>query len=109
MAGHEDFVERVLEYRFNDGAIQFLVRWEGYGPEEDSWEPWENLQSSSGSVNEFLAQELLRVSARITQLERGQLQRVYNESGRPGTNGNFICILILFCEETDEFKSSHCS
>ena len=33
-------VERVVRHRKNkEGALEFLVRWAGYGSEEDTWEP----------------------------------------------------------------------
>ncbi|EEB93840.1 hypothetical protein MPER_07457, partial [Moniliophthora perniciosa FA553] len=40
----EHFVEEVLDSRVYRKKLQYLVRWEGYGEEEDSWEPAENLE-----------------------------------------------------------------
>lgn len=36
-------VQAILKERVRDGAREFLVRWEGYTQEHDSWEPRENL------------------------------------------------------------------
>ena len=36
-------VERIVAKRFREGKAFFLVRWKGYTPEEDTWEPDEHL------------------------------------------------------------------
>jgi hypothetical protein len=36
-------VERVLNHRHENGKTEFLVRWKGFGPEEDQWEPLGNF------------------------------------------------------------------
>lgn len=40
----EYYVDDIVGERLKNGARQFLVRWRGYGPEEDSWEPEDALQ-----------------------------------------------------------------
>ena len=42
-------VERLLNHRLKKGCktkLEFLVRWKGYGPESDSWEPRVNIEGS---------------------------------------------------------------
>lgn len=46
-------VERILDDRKKDGKVLFKVRWEGYGSEEDSWEPNENLLTCQELVNRY--------------------------------------------------------
>ena len=36
-------VERIVAKRFRDRKAFFLVRWKGYDPEEDTWEPKQHL------------------------------------------------------------------
>lgn len=36
-------IEKILQRRFIDGAYEYLIRWEGYGPKFDTWEPDENI------------------------------------------------------------------
>ena len=44
----------ILDDRVVDGERQFKVRWAGYGEEEDSWEPEENLENAKELVKEYL-------------------------------------------------------
>ena len=41
------YVERILDDRLVRGQRQYLVRWEGYGHTEDSWEPLENFNTKT--------------------------------------------------------------
>jgi hypothetical protein len=46
---HGEFeVERVLDHRGDPrrkSTLEFLVRWVGFEPEDDSWEPYANLRN----------------------------------------------------------------
>jgi|ERR1712130_35929 len=37
-------VEEIVNHRFRKGKIQYLIRWKNYTPEDDTWEPKENLE-----------------------------------------------------------------
>ena len=47
-------VDRILDIKGNTGSKdrKFLIRWKGYGPEHDQWEPREHIHPSL--INEYL-------------------------------------------------------
>jgi hypothetical protein len=54
----EYVVEQILKHRGDKkfkSTLQFLVRWKGYGPEYDTWEPWKNLRLVD-KLHTYLAQ-----------------------------------------------------
>jgi hypothetical protein len=48
-------VREVLGERTVNNRTEYLVRWEGYGPEDDTWEPKENLHNAQGAIRRFKA------------------------------------------------------
>lgn len=61
----EYVVAKIIDRRFKKGSspgnlqpkdsdYEFLVQWEGYGPEENSWEPYENLSKCRVILDDFL-------------------------------------------------------
>ena len=36
-------VESILDSKRQRGVVVYRTRWLGFGEEEDTWEPWENL------------------------------------------------------------------
>ena len=52
--GHPEYnVEEILAARKRGRGIQYLVRWENYGDEENTWEPRRNLNNAQGALLEF--------------------------------------------------------
>ncbi|PWN24699.1 hypothetical protein BDZ90DRAFT_262920 [Jaminaea rosea] len=54
----EYVIEAILKNRYNKktGVDELLVRWEGYGPEDDTWEPEANIRETANDmVNTFWA------------------------------------------------------
>ncbi len=48
-------MERLLAKRKGRGRAgwQYLVRWKGYGPHEDTWEPARNLANAQEMIRAF--------------------------------------------------------
>eukprot|EP01116_Phalansterium_solitarium_P007184 TRINITY_DN19703_c0_g1_i1.p1 TRINITY_DN19703_c0_g1~~TRINITY_DN19703_c0_g1_i1.p1 ORF type:complete len:174 (-),score=35.63 TRINITY_DN19703_c0_g1_i1:65-586(-) len=39
-------VDRILNHRLTpEGSVEYLIRWQGFGPSDDSWEPAANVLS----------------------------------------------------------------
>jgi len=44
--GEEEWVvEEILDSRMVNWRICYLVKWEGFGVEHNSWEPWDNVHA----------------------------------------------------------------
>nr|CAD2180939.1 unnamed protein product [Meloidogyne enterolobii] len=50
-------VEKILKQKRERGRTLFLVRWRGYGPSDDSWEPQENLVDGAQDVLDAFLEE----------------------------------------------------
>ena len=48
-------VHRILAKKRNRTGVQYLVAWEGYPPEESTWEPKKNLAAAADAIADFEA------------------------------------------------------
>jgi hypothetical protein len=56
VAGEEEYeVDSILAHRGSGRGRTFLVRWKGYGPEHDTWEPLRNLANAKQLLAEYYA------------------------------------------------------
>ena len=52
--GEPEFeVQEILDCKRVAGKLRYLVRWEGYGPEDDTWEPLVHLPRAKEAIEEF--------------------------------------------------------
>lgn len=50
---HYFSIERILNDKLEGGKQKYLVRWEGYGPSHDTWEPDDDIAADSALVLEY--------------------------------------------------------
>ena len=85
--GEEEFeVDRILDHRDRKlrkkgSARQFLVKWLGYGPEHNSWEPEKNLHKCQQSLSIYWKSLEQRQSA-LEKISWGRKQRNQKKSGQ---------------------------
>jgi hypothetical protein len=46
-------VEKLLDIKYENGEKYYLVKWKGFGPSENTWEPIKNLIHSRDMIKEF--------------------------------------------------------
>jgi len=46
-------VERILGKRKNHGKIEYLVKWEGFSDDQNTWEPIKHLSNVSHLISEY--------------------------------------------------------
>ena len=52
--GKEEYnVEQILDSRKHRGKLQYLVKWQDYGLEENTWEPKNNVTNAKQLVTAF--------------------------------------------------------
>ncbi|CCO34445.1 Retrotransposable element Tf2 155 kDa protein type 1 [Rhizoctonia solani AG-1 IB] len=54
--GEEEYqVDKFVDWAAEDGIWKYRVRWKGYAPHEDTWEPAKDLQHCGDQLREFFA------------------------------------------------------
>ena len=73
IGGEERYeVDKVLDSRMKGRRLQYLVRWRGYGHEENSWIPEEDLNATELIANFYRAH--LNAPKQINALTFGQIR-----------------------------------
>ncbi|XP_038631945.1 chromobox protein homolog 8-like isoform X2 [Scyliorhinus canicula] len=54
--GPEYEVETILNSRYMEGGVEYLLKWKGYSPKANTWEPIENLRGCRRLVTEYHSQ-----------------------------------------------------
>ena len=52
--GQEEYeVDNIIRERHKCSGLELLIRWKGYGPEFDTWEPLKNLTNAVYKAEEY--------------------------------------------------------
>ena len=70
--GEQYEVEKVLDSRMVRGQQQYLIRWKGYTPEFDTWEPEANLKGAERKLKEFK-----EGTTATTRVQKSRIRGVY--------------------------------
>ena len=52
----EYIVEEILDSHLRRNKLEFLIKWEGYTDENNSWEPEDNCRNASRAIKNFYKQ-----------------------------------------------------
>jgi Chromo (CHRromatin Organisation MOdifier) domain len=73
----EYVVEEILDLRLRRNKLEFLVKWEGYTDENNSWEPEDNCRNSADAIHHFY-NKYPNAPWRIAQMQYEKLEfRLY--------------------------------
>ena len=76
----EFIIEKLLEKRFIRRNTQYLVKWKGYGNEDNTWEPKSNLPPKI--INSYEKEQ--KIKNRSLQSEPRAMQNKLRDDGKHG-------------------------
>ena len=65
-AANQDLYDIIAEYQ-DKGVPKYLVRWKGFGPEDDTWEPIEYLAGAEDYIARFVEEIVALMNCLVFQ------------------------------------------
>ena len=63
-------VQSIQSHRDKKGGREYLVRWKGYSPAEDTWEPTKHLTGAQREVDKYYQRYLEDISKPVQKRQR---------------------------------------
>ncbi|KAF8747904.1 Chromo (CHRromatin Organization MOdifier) domain [Rhizoctonia solani] len=77
--GEEEYeVEGITDMEERNREWFFRVKWKGYGPEENTWEPWGNLKNAGKILKKYKEEMKKKALGAAKALRGGQCQNIFN-------------------------------
>ena len=75
-------IKEVVGHRERDGAMDYLVSWKGYGPEDNSWVPIEDFDGLA-TVHKYWKKK--EQEKKATEKEKKETKKLYHRNKKKGT------------------------
>ena len=104
-------VAKIVDFKKNkiSGKRQFLVRWKGWGPDGDTWEPEDNLDCPD-LIDKFMANwdNMADLGPRELRVAPKKIERLeYASNARQAKRGGGFRINYADMEEDDYFDGEY--